>query len=272
MRLPLREEVMTSNTKIFVKTILTIVSCMLILEVSAHDFLESSQQIIMVIGSDWKASTGTLQRYERSRDGSWQKVGNQIDVSLGKNRMGWGQGLHDMPLKNDEPIIDREGLMRSPVGVFAVPSAFGKGDGASWSVKLPYQEISPTVFCSGDPQSKNYNRIVDTRHESQEDWSLGEDMQHYVDQGLYTYGAVIAHNYSPVVAGKSACFFIHVWRGSGKPTAGCTAMSANDAREVISWLDPRRKPLLIQFPMIIYSKVQQLWKLPNLELDQLDEL
>ena len=179
--------------------------------------------------------------------------------------MGWGFGLHSVPLETDGPICDREGLKLSPVGIFDIPEAFGKDDGASWSVKIPYQKISPVIFCSGDPESKNYNRIVDSQYVPQEDWSLGEDMQDYVNQGLYIYGAVIAHNYSPVTAGGGACFFIHVWKGPGVPTAGCTAMAASDACEVISWLDPSKKPVLVQFPMVIYSKVQQLWGLPNLE-------
>ncbi len=261
------------KTEIFLRKISILMSCIFTLEVHAHNLLDSTQQIIIVVGEDWKASTGILQRYERdSKDSYWQRIGGQINVNLGENGMGWGYGLHNMPPQDNEPVIDREGLKRSPVGIFAIPIAFGKDDGSSWSVKLPYQKISSTVFCSGDPQSKNYNRIIDSRYEPQEDWRLGEDMQDYVNQGVYIYGAMIAHNYFPVVAGKGCCFFIHVWRGPGKPTAGCTAMAANDAREIISWLDPNKKPVLIQFPMVIYPKIQQLWGLPSLELDQHYEL
>ncbi|CAL7962844.1 conserved exported hypothetical protein [Gammaproteobacteria bacterium] len=228
-----------------------------------------SKQIIVVIGKNWDSTSGILQRYERSNLGdSWQKAGGQVRVVLGKNGMAWGYGLHGDPLlakeQRKEPIITTEGLKRSPVGAFEIPLAFGKDDAKDWGVKLPYNQISKTLYCSCD---KSYNRIVDaTTIEEQEDWDRGENMQSYVDDsGLYIHGAVIAHNYSSAIHGRGCCFFIHVWRSPEKPTAGCTAMASDNAKEIISWLEPQKKPVLVQFPEIIYPEFQSKWKLPDLQ-------
>lgn len=231
-------------------------------------YTSNSDQMILVTAKDWDSNTGTLQRFERSGDtttrSGWKKVGEQVIAMLGKNGMAWGAGLHTTPTETKDPIITKEGLRRSPVGIFTIPLAFGKDQANNWSVKMPYQQISDTIFCGGDQQSKNYNRIVDIRSELPEDWSQGENMQDYVNQGVYTYGAVIGHNYQQTIPGLGSCFFIHVWRGLGKPTAGCTAVEENNAKEIISWLDPEKKPILVQLPETMYAEVQKQWDLPDL--------
>ena len=40
--------------------------------------------------------------------------------------------------------------------------------------------------------------------------------------------------------------FLHIWRGAGQPTAGCTAMSQDHLLRVLNWLDPNREPRLVQ--------------------------
>lgn len=234
-----------------------------------------AKQLVVVTSENWDATIGKLRRFERlSVDGEWQQVGQEVDVNLGKNGMGWGYGLHGDPLSIeapiivDGPIITGEGLKRSPAGAYAIPTAFGKDAADDWGVKLPYDRISKTLYCSCD---KSYNRIVDiATAEEQEDWERGESMQHYVDDsGLYNYGAMIAHNYSPSIYKRGCCFFIHVWRGQGKPTAGCTAMSVENTKEIVSWLDPKENPVLVQFPKEIYNSFKNQWELPDLFLEDL---
>ena len=84
-----------SEIKNIVAKILIFVSmfCIFVSEIYADNFLKSSQQMVMVVGKDWKASSGILQRYERSnKDSSWQKIGDQVNVNLGKNEW-YGMGF-----------------------------------------------------------------------------------------------------------------------------------------------------------------------------------
>ena len=58
--------------------------------------IPDTKQLLVVTTKNWSVSTGTLQRYES--DGSnWKKVGNAIDIKLGRNGLGWGIGLHEVP-------------------------------------------------------------------------------------------------------------------------------------------------------------------------------
>ena len=54
-----------------------------------------STEMVVVTTADWKAPSGTLQRYERESSGnSWHPVGEPISVMVGKTGLGWGSGLH----------------------------------------------------------------------------------------------------------------------------------------------------------------------------------
>lgn len=260
-----------TKIKIFLKITIFFISATSALSLHAENNpTAQAKQLVTVISEDWNSTAGILLRFERSSiDADWQRVGEKISVNLGKNGMGWGSGLHgdplstETPIKVDGPIITGEGLKRSPAGAYAIPTAFGKDAAEDWGVKLPYDRISKTLYYSCD---KSYNRIVDIAiAEEQEDWDRGESMQHYVDDsGLYNYGAMIAHNYSPSIYKRGCCFFIHVWRGPGRPTAGCTAMAAENAKELVSWLDPKGNPVLVQFPKETYDSFKDQWELPDL--------
>jgi hypothetical protein len=56
-----------------------------------------------------------------------------------------------------------------------------------------------------------------------------------------------------------------IWRGPGQPTVGCTAMPQADLELLLGWLDPKRKPLLVQLPAAQYQKLRHRWNLPRME-------
>jgi D-alanyl-D-alanine dipeptidase len=58
---------------------------------------------------------------------------------------------------------------------------------------------------------------------------------------------------------------MHIWRGPGQPTVGCTAMAQADLESLLGWLDPERKPLLVQLPAAQYQKLRHRWNLPAIE-------
>ena len=63
----------------------------------------------------------------------------------------------------------------------------------------------------------------------------------------YRYGIVVDHNGitdgSKSERGAGSCIFIHIKK---VPTAGCTAMSEDDIKTILLWLNPKANPLLVQ--------------------------
>jgi L,D-peptidoglycan transpeptidase YkuD (ErfK/YbiS/YcfS/YnhG family) len=221
-----------------------------------------AKQMILVIADDWTSTTGVLQRFTRKDvNAAWQKVGDKITVNLGKNGMGWGIGLHGSTLTFEPRVI--EGAKKTPVGVFPITLAFGKDSVKKIGVKLPYTQITNTVFCPDDKSSQFYNSLVNTKTVTK-DWNSAEDMHYYMQQGLYTYGLMVNHNYEKPIPGRGSCFFIHIQRGVGMPTAGCTAFAANLVRDVVVWVEPSQNPVLVQLPKNIYIKFKQRWSLPQI--------
>jgi len=65
---------------------------------------------------------------------------------------------------------------------------------------------------------------------------------------LYQYGIVIEYNTDPIIKGYGSAIFFHVWAGTKSTTAGCVAVSENDIRKIISWLNPAANPVILINP------------------------
>ena len=124
---------------------------------------------------------------------------------------------------------------------------------------MPYVNLTSSVECVDDTASKFYNQVVD-RSSVSPDWNSSEHMLRSDD--LYRWGILVEHNSAPAVAGGGSCIFMHIWRGPGQPTVGCTAMPQADLESLIAWLDPARTPLLVQFPEAKYKSLRKRWHLP----------
>jgi D-alanyl-D-alanine dipeptidase len=136
---------------------------------------------------------------------------------------------------------------------------------------MPYLSLTPSIECVDDVGSKYYNRVVD-RSATAPDWNSSEHMRN-VD--LYRWGIVVGHNgmvtevnARPPTPGGGSCVFLHIWRGPGQGTAGCTAMSQIELETLLTWLDPMDKPLLVQLPALEYERLIHRWKLPALINDR----
>jgi hypothetical protein len=229
------------------------------------DALAAAGQIMVVTTPDWNAVEGTLRRYERSpANPGWQEVGDPITVVIGKTGMAWGAGLppsNDPRLRASSDPVKKEGDGKSPAGIFGLSAAFGYAAQAKSGWRMPYVPLSPTVECVDDPASKSYNHIVDNRSLAP-DWKSSEHMLRPDD--LYRWGLVVDHNADPVVPGAGSCIFMHIWEGPGRGTVGCTAMPGAQLESLLSWLDPAKKPLLVQLPLPLYQRLRKLWRLPAL--------
>lgn len=218
------------------------------------DLLKDSSQAMVVTAPDWNSVDGSLQRYEKI-DGHWEQVGTNVAVVVGKNGIAW-DGTLDIALPGAPPV-KKEGDGRSPAGVFAIGEGFGFAPSAP-DLKLPYRPLTDYIECVDDASSESYNQVVDRDEIPHPDWNSSEKMR-TVD--AYKEGAVVNYN-DQQVPGAGSCIFMHIWKGPGHGTAGCTAMDEGKLQEMLNWLDPSKKPVLIQLPAAMYKEVKDSWKLP----------
>jgi L,D-peptidoglycan transpeptidase YkuD (ErfK/YbiS/YcfS/YnhG family) len=219
--------------------------------------LASARQMVLVITPGWNDVRGELRRFERGAAGqSWRPVGAPGSIVVGKNGTAWD------PLT--PPAVPgpqkAEGDGRAPAGVFPLGRAFGfaPAAAASW-LKVPYLPVVEGIECVDDSTSSVYNQIVDRRLVRTPDWNSSEKMR---DVGeAYRWGVVVDYN-TPAVAARGSCIFLHIGGDGGKGTAGCTAMSADDLRAVMAWLDPQAGPVLVQLPRAAYDMLRVEWSLP----------
>jgi len=232
------------------------------------DVAAESAQMIVVTTPEWNAVQGRMQRYERTSPGNaWQPVGDSIAIVVGKSGMAWGSGLTatDSVHAQGDPV-KREGDGRSPAGVFSLGTSFGYASAPLAGTKLPYLSLTASTECVDDVESSRYNRIVD-RSTVTPDWKSSEHMR---DTGeAYRWGIVVNHNAianpdgaPKPVRGGGSCIFLHIWKDSAHGTAGCTAMQPDQIEALLEWLDPKRKPVLVQLPVDAYARLMKQWGLP----------
>jgi L,D-peptidoglycan transpeptidase YkuD (ErfK/YbiS/YcfS/YnhG family) len=212
------------------------------------------RQLLVVMTPSWDDFRGTLRLYSRAKDG-WVMDEKVVAVVIGRNGFAWGRGI---PVRGGEgvPVHDFpgpqkvEGDGRSPAGIFELSKSFGYDQNPPSGSIYPYRQVTQFDYFVDDSASPDYNRWVSLVDSTEKNpyryWTSFERMRR--DDELYELGIVVKHNMSPVSKGKGSAIFLHLWRGPDQPTAGCTAMSEEDLRKVILWLDRDKHPLLIQLP------------------------
>lgn len=223
-----------------------------------------STQMIVVTTAGWDSVEGRLQRYQRaSPHKKWKAAGEPVTVVVGKSGLGWGSGIvpaEGLPGRGASDPVKKEGDGRAPAGVFRLSTAFGYAPETQPGWKMPYVRLTESVECVDDSNSKFYNWVLD-RGTVAADWNSSEHMRR-TDE-LYRWGVVVDHNASPARPGGGSCIFLHIWRGPGIGTVGCTAMPQAQLETLLAWLDPKREPLLVQLPASEYQSLRKSWKLPG---------
>ncbi len=199
-----------------------------------------TSQLLVVTTENWSTKDGVLQRYEK-KNNHWQKVGEFINIVLGRNGLGWGKGLHATP-KNAK-YLKKEGDGKAPAGLFSLTNAFGYTP-TNFKMHFPYDVYNTTDHCVDDSTSQWYNQIIDSNTITN-DYKSFEHMK--LKNELYKYGIVVNHN-PQKIAQAGSCIFIHIKNKSNQGTAGCTAMNEDKIVQVIKWLQEEKKPLLLQLP------------------------
>jgi L,D-peptidoglycan transpeptidase YkuD (ErfK/YbiS/YcfS/YnhG family) len=236
-------------------TLLTLLVCIAPIATSraATRELDRSRQCVVVLTNDWASITGVLDAFERREtSASWKKQGSEFVVVVGKNGLGQGRGLIRLDFKGAPQ--KEEGDDRAPAGIFRLSSAFGYAPArsAAW-VKLPHLALSRQTEGIDDRHSHYYNKLVDRSKVGQIDWHSSERMRR--DDILYKWGVMVDHN-PAAIPGAGSCIFLHIWKNSSAPTAGCTAMPESDLVRLLRWLDPARHPILVQMPRAVYQSIR----------------
>lgn len=128
----------------------------------------------------------------------------------------------------------KEGDQKTPAGLYPVGETFGT---QPMALKMDYKYITAEDKFIDDGNHKLYNT-----------WVSGfTDAKSYESMLIepYTYGAVINYNRTPVSAGAGSAIFIHLWRSSKLPTAGCIALDKKHLLMLLHWLDKAQHPYLL---------------------------
>ena len=219
--------------------------------------------MILVITDSSKATKGNLYYFERDRSQTaWIRRYDKVAIALGRNGLGWGRGLHNIPNRVNLPM-KKEGDGRSPAGVFVLSHVFGyKPVDQMMSLKMPYICITEMSECIDDVSSQYYNEIISRDKVKDVDWQSSERMGF---AGIYyELGVVVDHNKNPIKKGAGSCIFLHNWSNPKETTAGCTTMDPLKMKAIVYWLDEVKNPILIQLPRNLYIELFKKWELPDL--------
>jgi len=222
--------------------------------------LDGSRQVVLVITGGWRDFKGRMLRLTRPGPSApWSVVESRWPCVIGKNGLAWGRGVY--PQKPEEPA-KREGDGRSPAGVFRLGDMFGSENTKlvkTLGLKMPYLKLEQTNICINDPASSSFNRIVDSA-KVKPDFKRYERMLR--SDKANRWGVFIEDNPAPIVADAGSCMFLNIWASPSVATAGSTGISEPDMRELLLWLDPSAKPLLVQLPAQELAKLREGWRLP----------
>jgi L,D-peptidoglycan transpeptidase YkuD (ErfK/YbiS/YcfS/YnhG family) len=176
-------------------------------------------QVVTVQAGSAGATTARLDLWQLASTGGYTHVAGPVGAYVGELGMGTA----------------REGIARTPVGVFGLTQAFGNQPYNG--TKLPYFQAGPADWWDGESGTPAYNTHV---HQSAAPGRASENL--YYAGAVYAHAVVIDYNRFPARAGAGSAFFLHVT--NGEPTAGCVAISAYALNVVMRWLDPARNPVI----------------------------
>ena len=199
--------------------ILVTVTALFVVAPARVDAVSPPGLVITVQAASPLSSTAVLRTWRLDADGRYVQVHAPVIAEVGVNGV--------------RPT--REGLGRTPVGVFTLTQAFGSdpNDGT----RLPYLRTGPDDWWDENPASARYNELVRSPE------SPGDNSENLYDAGVvYSHAVVINYNTATVVKGAGSGFFLHV--SVGVATEGCVAIPAADLRWVMRWLNPREDPVI----------------------------
>ena len=201
-----------------------------------------ARQVIVVEAPRWSSTEGTLTAFEK-RGGDWQVVQPTVRAQLGYG------GL----VRGDRR---RQGTGTVPTGVFEILSGFGRK--ADPGTALDYIQVDRNDAWTYNPRvPSTYNVFQD----ADRSWkSYGGYVEELWDMGYqYDYVAVLDYNLpegpirtgangvrrssNPPDTSRGGGIFLHV--DNGNKTAGCIAVTKKVMRDLMTWMDPKKDPVIV---------------------------
>lgn len=224
--------------------------------------IRRAEQMVLVIAERDDSRTAVLRAVER--DGTSMRTVFGTPVTIGRNGMGWGRGLHGPSAPRESEPVKREGDGKSPMGVFTLPGATGYDPPGEAPTRLPYRQANGLI-CVDDPSSPLYNRVTTVDDSGLDTESPPSHERMRRDDDLYRYVVIVGHNTAGTEPGAGSCIFLHLWMDADTPTAGCTAMPGSAMLRLMRWLDPDKRPVLVQLTRDVYERERRAWDLPPLD-------
>ena len=186
---------------------------------------ESSLQLVTAIVPDHRATSASLQAWERPPGGCFSRLGPPLAAFVGAG---------------GTSTAKREGDGTTPAGIFRLGARiFELGS------PLPGAERSQGIGCGSwwdeDPSSPTYNRFVQLACGAHPSFG-GASEALWLDTAPYQHFVQVRYNAGPIVPGWGSAIFLH--DGTGTPTAGCVSLPPGQLELVLSWLDPGKRPLI----------------------------
>ncbi len=235
-----------------------LLSLLLAFPLSLAALTQQSSQAVVSISENWNSSHANLYLYEK-KGTAWVPVSGPHRVRLGKSGSAWGRGIHPNP---KGARLKREGDRRTPAGIFHIGGAWGYAKAIKKNPRLAYRQVTSRDLWVEDPRSSYYNQHLVIGHEPRASWEKKAQMK----QGDHAHSLklFVAHNPPPnAVPNAGSAVFFHIWRGGGsKATFGCTTMPEAKLKNMISWINPDKRPIYIVLPKAEYEKRRHDWKLP----------
>jgi L,D-peptidoglycan transpeptidase YkuD (ErfK/YbiS/YcfS/YnhG family) len=192
---------------------------------TAADSVGRRQRVIIDVAST-KSTSGTLTLVE-IRDGTTRILVGPVTARLGRNGVSANH---------------REGDGTTPLGTFALTSAFGTA--ARPKSGLGYSRLREGDCWVSDATDPKYNSRVSRGVCG----APNEDLYRIGRAGPYRLAIVTDYNMSPVVAGRGSAIFLHVnavdESGRSRPTSGCVSVSYGVMLRLVSSLDAAARPTL----------------------------
>ncbi|MEK4030059.1 L,D-transpeptidase family protein [Pseudobacillus sp. FSL P4-0506] len=184
--------------------------------------ITDSSQFIVVEGKT-NHYQAVLRTYEKRGD-TWVQTYKTAAV-IGKNGLSQSK---------------REGDGRTPVGLFPIGEGFGFAPKPA-NLNIRYTQTNNYHYWIDDPSSPDYNQWIYYRGNPNKRWKSYERLNHF----LYKYAVIIKYNEKPIITGKGSAIFLHRWRQSTSPTAGCVALNENHLLNVMRWIVPAKQPKIV---------------------------
>jgi L,D-peptidoglycan transpeptidase YkuD (ErfK/YbiS/YcfS/YnhG family) len=219
-----------------------------------------SRQMLLTLAEDWDSLRAQVYLCEKN-SGVWQ-VSGSFQAVCGRNGMAWGLGLYPASPGGCPEPGKKEGDGKTPAGIFQLGACFGYAPRLTVNRRWSYRRLISTMRGIDDPASRYYNQIVDVDRlpgTAGADWNSSETMRRA--DNLYKWLVVIGHN-PDNIPGAGSLIFLHLWQDQNSGTAGCTATSERTILKILAWLEPTRRPILVQLPREVYYESRAEWGLP----------